>query len=90
MIHSIRDESPATPEPRRRLPGEVVRNIHVVYIDGCVDGDVVGVCEAVGVVESGPVGHLGEDVGGRGEVAELGVVAEHGGVDLWGGGGVLW
>lgn len=89
MIHSIRDESLAFPNPRRRRPGEVVRNVHVVHIDGCVDGDVVGVCEAVRGVKSGPVGHLGEDVGGGGEVAELGVVAEHGGVDLWGGGG-LW
>ena len=82
MIHSVRDESFAIPNPRRRFAGEVVRHIHVVHVDRRVDGDVVGVGEAVGVVESGPVGHLGEDVGGGGEVAELGVVAEHGGVDL--------
>ena len=88
MVHGVRNESLALQNPRRRRPGEVVRNVHVVHVDGSVDGDVVGVGEAVRVVERGPVGRLGEDVGGGGEVAELGVVAEHGWVDLWG--GVLW
>lgn len=80
VLELVRHERAQAADRAGRGQGVVGVDVHVVVVDGRGDGDLVG-GEAVGVVQRGPVGAFGEEVGRFAEGAQGRVAVEGPGVD---------